>query len=61
MIVLETQYKQRAFDGYWQKWVKTFDYDNKYTFNNENGNTVSYIPEKWVVTAVYPLMMEIVD
>lgn len=53
MIILETQFKQRAFDGKWERIVKTLDYDNKYSFTNEAGNKVSYFPEKWITVGVY--------
>ena len=59
MIVLETQFKQRAFDNKWERIVKTMDYDNKNTFTNEHGNKVSYIPEKWVTVGVYDFIMEL--
>lgn len=59
MIILETQFKQRAFDGKWERVIKTLDYDNKYTFTNEAGNKVSYIPEKWLVTDVYDFLGEL--
>jgi hypothetical protein len=58
MVVLETQFKQRTLDGKWERIVKTLDYDNKYTFTNEAGNKVSYIPEKWVTVGVYDLLGE---
>lgn len=59
MIVLETQFKQRAFDGKWERIVKTPDYDNKYTYTNEAGNKVSYIPEKWTTVGVYDFLDEL--
>lgn len=60
MIVLETQYKQRAFDGKWERVVKTLDYENSYSFTNEVGNKVTYIPEKWICTKVFDLMGELI-
>ena len=59
MVVLEEQFKQRAFDGKWERIVKTMDYDNKYSFTNEAGNKVSYIPEKWVTVGVYDYLGEL--
>jgi hypothetical protein len=59
MIVLETQFKRRAFDNKWERIVKTLDHDNKYTFTNEAGNKVTYIPEKWQVVGVYDLLGEL--
>lgn len=61
MQVLETQFKQRAFDGKWERIVKIMDLDNAYSFVNENGNRTTLIPEKWVTVGVYDYMMEIAD
>ena len=61
MQILETAFKQRAFDGKWERIVKIMDLDNSYSFVNENGNRTTLIPEKWVTVGVYDLLMEIVD
>ncbi len=59
--VLAEEFKQRAFDGKWQRWVKIPDEDNAYSCVNEAGNRYTTMPEMWVVTDVYDYMMEIVD
>ena len=59
MHVLETAFKQRAFDGKWERIVKIMDLDNSYSFVNENGNRTTLIPEKWVTVGVYDYLMEI--
>lgn len=59
MIVLETQYKQRAFDGKWERIVRTLDHENKYSYTNEYGNKVTYIPEKWITTKVFDFLGEL--
>ena len=56
--VLETQFVQRAYDGYWEKIVKVMDHDNSYTYRNESGTSVTLIPERWLTVAVYPFIME---
>ena len=61
MQVLETSFKQRAFDGKWERIVKIMDLDNSYSFVNENGNRTTLIPEKWVTVGVYDYMMEIAN
>ena len=61
MNVLETAFKQRAFDGKWERIVKIMDLDNSYSFVNENGNRTTLIPEKWVTVGVYDYLMEVVD
>jgi hypothetical protein len=59
--ILETDFKQRAFDGKWERIAKIVDYDNRYTYTTDSGSKVTLIPEKWVTLGVYDLMMEIVD
>jgi hypothetical protein len=61
MQVLETAFKQRAFDGKWERIVKIMDLDNSYSFVNENGNRTTLIPEKWVTVGVYDYLMEIAN
>lgn len=57
--ILETQFKQRAFDGKWERIAKIMDYDNKYVYKTETGQRVTYVPEKWVTVGVYDYIMEI--
>ena len=61
MQVLETAFKQRAFDGKWERIVKIMDTDNMYSYTSETGSRVTMIPEKWVTVGVYDYLMEIVD
>ena len=32
MNILETQFKQRAYDSKWEKLARVMDYDNKYIY-----------------------------
>lgn len=59
--ITETQFKQRAYDGKWERLVKIIDFDNAYRYTSESGSTVTLIPERWLTVGVYDLMMEIVD
>lgn len=61
MNVLETAFRQRAFDGKWERIVKIVDEDNAYTYINEYGNRATTIPLKWVTVGVYDYLMEIED
>jgi len=61
MTVLETQFKQRAFDGKWERIGKIVDFDNKYTYQTESGSRVTLIPEKWVTLGVYDYLVEFED
>jgi hypothetical protein len=59
--ILAEEFKQRAFDGKWERIVKIMDLDNSYSFVGENGSRMTHIPEKWVTVGVYDYLMEIVD
>lgn len=61
MKVYETEFKQRAFDGKWERIVKIMDLDNSYTFIGENGSRMTHIPTKWVTVGVYDYLMEFID
>ncbi len=61
MTILEEQFKQRAFDGKWERIVKIMDLENVYSYTNEFGSRVTLIPEKWVTVGVYDYLMSIVD
>ena len=61
MNILEVQYKQRAYDGKWERIGRIVDYDNKYTYGTESGSKVTLIPEKWVTLGVYDYLLEFVD
>lgn len=56
MNFFEIDYKQRAFDGKWEKLARVMDHDNKYTYKSESGSQTTYIPTKWVTVAVYDYM-----
>jgi hypothetical protein len=61
MQILETDFRQRAFDGKWERLGKVMDLDNTYTFVGENGNRTTLIPEKWITLGVYDYLLEIID
>lgn len=61
MTILETQFKQRAFDGKWERLGKIVDFDNKYTYQTESGSKVTLIPERWVTLGVYDYLVEFAD
>jgi hypothetical protein len=59
MNILETAWKQRDYDGKWEKLAKVMDYDNKYVYKSESGSNLTYIPTKWMTVGVFDLMAEI--
>ena len=61
MKIFEEEFKQRAYDGKWERIVKIADEDNTYTYVNEFGNRAATTPFKWVTVGVYDYLMEIVD
>ena len=44
MNILETQFKQREFDGKWERIAKIVDYDNQYSYETESSSRVTFIP-----------------
>jgi hypothetical protein len=58
MNILETMFKQRAYDGKWEKLAKVMDYDNKYVYKSESGSNLTYIPTKWMTVGVFDLLAE---
>jgi hypothetical protein len=56
MNILETMFKQRAYDGKWEKLAKVMDYDNKYVYKSESGSNLTYIPTKWMTIGVFDLI-----
>lgn len=59
MNILETAFKQRDYDGKWEKLAKVMDYDNKYVYKSESGSNLTYIPTKWMTVGVFDLIGEI--
>ena len=59
MNILETAWKQRDYDGKWEKLAKVMDYDNKYVYKSESGSNLTYIPTKWRTVGVFDLLAEI--
>ena len=55
------EFKQRAYDGKWERIEKVFDLENTYYITSESGNRVAMIPEKWITTGVYDYLMELED
>lgn len=56
--ILESRIVQRDFDKRWERIVKVQDFENAYTFANEQGVKMTMIPEKWIIVAVYDFIME---
>ena len=61
MNVLDTQFKQRAFDGKWERIIKILDHDNAYVYTTDAGSKVRLIPEKWVTVGVYDYIISFED
>jgi hypothetical protein len=58
MNILETAWKQREYDGKWEKLAKVMDYDNKEVYKSESGSNLTYIPTKWMTVGVFDFMAE---
>ena len=58
--IIETEFKQRTYDGKWERLDRVFDHDNAYTFTTESGQVTTLTPEKWICTGVYDFLGEFV-
>jgi hypothetical protein len=61
MRFIETDFKQREYDGKWEMIAKIMDHENAYTYKTESGNAVTLTPEKWITVGVYDYLMSIED
>lgn len=61
MNYTQVEFKQRAYDGKWEKIAKVLDHENKYVYTTESGNTVTLTPEKWITVGVYDILATIED
>ena len=59
MKLLDTIFKQRAYDGKWIALSKVLDPENAYVYFNDLKQKISLIPEKWIITGVYDYEIEI--
>ena len=59
MEILEYQFKQRAYDGKWERIARILDKENEYSYTNEYGNKTTYIPTRWITVGVYDLLGEL--
>ena len=59
-MFLEYDFKQRSFDGKWERLARVKDFENEYSYQTPSGQTVTLTPEKWVTIGVYDYIMEIV-
>ena len=59
MNILETQFKQRAYDNKWEKIARVMDYDNKYVYKSESGQRMTYVPTKWMTVGVFDYVGEL--
>jgi hypothetical protein len=57
--ILETDMKQRAYDGKWELLGKIKDFENTYSYKTESGITISLIPEKWITVNVYDYLLRV--
>lgn len=58
MKFLETDYKQRPYDGKWERLAKVEDVENAYRYKTESGNVISLVPTKWITIGVYDYLFD---
>jgi len=59
ITVGQSEFKQRAVDGKWERIVQILDFDNRYSYVDEFGRRVSSLPTKWVTIGVYDYLGEL--
>lgn len=52
---------QRSYDGKWEQIRKIPDYENSYTYKNEQGIITTLVPDKWITVHVFDFITEIVE
>lgn len=57
--VLETAAYHREFDDKWEVLGRIKDTENSYTYTNEVGKVVTYVPDKWVCIDVLDTKSEL--
>jgi len=52
MKFLQMDKKQREYDGLWETLALVKDYDNAYVYNNDVGEKVTLVPNRWIAVRV---------
>jgi len=58
---IRVEYRQREYDGKWEKIGLFVDINNSYSYRSETGGTITLFPEKWITMNVYDYELEFVD
>jgi hypothetical protein len=58
---LEYDFKQRAYDGKWERLALIPDVENSRSYKTESGQEITITPEKWTTVGVYDLLGEWTD
>jgi hypothetical protein len=53
---LEYDFKQRAYDGKWERLALVQDTENSRTYNTESGQEITLTPVKWITVGVTDLL-----
>lgn len=58
MTILETTFRQRAYDGKWERLARVPDTANYYYYENDNGDPITVKYSKWIVIGVYDYLFD---
>ena len=58
MNILETTFRQRAFDEKWERLAKVPDPEHYYHYTNENGDKIVVKATKWITIGVYDYLFD---
>lgn len=59
MNILKTAFKQRAYDGKWERLALVPDPENYYYYKTDNGETVTITAKKWITIGVYDYLFDL--
>lgn len=60
-MFLEYDFKQRDYDGKWERLGRIKDTQNEYSYLTPSGQKVTLTPEKWITIGVYDYLVDIID
>ena len=59
MTFLKTAFRQRAYDGKWERIAQVPDEANYYYYTNDNGDQVTVKATKWITIGVYDYLFDL--
>lgn len=58
-MFLQYDFRQRKYDGKWERLGKIKDVEHSYSYKTASGQTITLVPEKWITIGVYDYLAEL--